>query len=59
MTVSNDRRKESRPVGEKKEENKQGNKRNTSEEGKGVWKKKPMRVGDLMRRESEDGTNMS
>ena len=46
-------------MGEMKEENKQGNKRNTSEEGKGVWKKKPMRVGDLMRRESEDGTNMS
>ena len=59
FTVSSERRKESRPAGERKQAAAQGSRRKTSEEGKGVWKKKPMRAGDLMRRESEEGTNIS
>ena len=59
LTVSSERRKESRPVGETEQIAAQGSRRKTSEEGKGVWKKKPMRAGGLMRRESEEGTSIS
>ena len=59
MTVRSERRKESRPAGEREKAKTQGSRRKTSEEGKGVWKKKPMRAGGLMRRESEEGTSIS